>query len=78
LRHAVGADDADHHARADGPQVHFLDEALQGDNADAVEHWGRHSRRAQRHRQEAREQRRDGKREAESERPGAGRTTRAW
>ena len=71
LRHAVGADDADHHARADGPQVDFLDKALQRDNADAIEHWGRHARCAQRHRQETREQNCDGEREAESERPGA-------
>ena len=72
LRHAVGADDADHHARADGPQVHFLDEALQADDADAVEHRRGDSRRAQRHRQETGEQRGDGEREAESERAGAG------
>ena len=52
LRHAVGADDADHHARADGPQVHFLDKALQRDDADAVEHRRGDPRRAQRHRQE--------------------------
>jgi hypothetical protein len=71
LRHAVGGNDADHHARADGPQVDFLDEALQRDNADAIEHRGRHSRRAQRHRQETRKQRCDGEREAESKRTGA-------
>jgi hypothetical protein len=68
LRHAVGADDADHHARADGPQVDLFDKALQGDNADAVEHWGCNSRRAQRHRQETREQRRDREGDAESKR----------
>jgi len=50
LRHAVGADDADHHARADGPQVHLLDKALQRDDADAVEHRGGDARCAQRHR----------------------------
>ena len=65
------SDDADHHARADGPQVDFLDKALQRDDADAVEHRGGDARRAQRHRQEAREQRGDGEREAERERPGA-------
>ena len=50
LRHAVGADDADHHARADRPEVHFLDKALQRDDADAVEHRRGDPRGAQRHR----------------------------
>ncbi len=72
LRHAVGAGDADHHARADRPQVHFLDIALQRDDADAVEHRRRDPGRAQRHRQETREQSRDGERGAESERPATG------
>ena len=68
-RHAVGVDDADHHARADGPQVDFLDKALQRDDADTVEHRRGDARGAQRHRQEACEQRGDREREAEREGP---------
>ncbi len=70
-RHAVGGVDADHHARADGPQVDFLDKALERDDADAVEHRRSDPRRAQRHRQETGEQRRDGQRKPERQRPGA-------
>ncbi len=70
-RHAVGGVDADHHARADGPEVDFLDKALERDDADAVEHWSSDPRRAQRHRQEPGEQRGYGQRQPERQRPGA-------
>jgi hypothetical protein len=44
---------------------------LQGDDADAVEHRRRDTRRAERHRQETREQRCEGERNAKSERTSA-------
>ena len=56
-------------------KVDLFDKALQGDNADAVEHWGCNSRRAQRHRQETREQRRDREGDAESKKDARGQNT---
>ncbi len=70
-RHAVGADDGNHHARADRPEVHFLDIALQIDDADAVEHRRSDAGGAERHGEESGEECSESKREAERERTGA-------
>ena len=64
-RHAVGGIDRDHHPRADGPEVHFFDEALEIDDADAVENGRGDARGPERHRQEAGKQRPEGKHHAE-------------
>ena len=68
---------ADHQPRADGPQVDLLDEALQRDDADMVEHRRGDPRRAQPHRQEAREQRRERRARRRARTAARARATRA-
>ncbi len=70
-RHAFGAHDRDHHARADRPQVDLLDEPLQAHDADAVEHGRRDARGAQRHRKKSGGERRERQPQAERGRPRA-------
>ena len=70
-RHAFRARDRDHHARADGPEIHLLHVALETDDADAVEHRRGDAQSAQGHRQKSGEQGSQRERHAERQRPGA-------
>ena len=71
LRHVAGVDDAQDEPRADGADVDLLDEALQFDDADVVEHRRLDARGAQAHREEAGEKRRQGDPDAERDGPRA-------
>ena len=71
-RHVAGVDDAEDEPRADGADVDFLDEALQLDDADMVEHRRLDARGAQAHREKAGAKRREADPDAEREGPRAG------
>ncbi len=71
-RHAVGVAHGDHHARSDGPEIHLLDIALQGHDADAVEDRRGDPQGAQRHRQKSGEEGDERQRQAERQGPRAG------